>query len=354
MRKFDYSFLESGMIPAGLVNLVSSIAGIREHQTANRRLYPEAFTRLEDRAKIDSVKGSNEIEGIVTSAERLHAIVTQNSPPRTHNEMEIAGYRDALALIHTEFQTLAMSERTLLRLHAIMLSHTGVSGGSYKQSDNVIVEINAFGERRIRFAPVPTWVPTPAADTAKAMEQLMLAYIDAQGKYGIHPLLLIPCFVLDFLCVHPFMDGNGRISRLLSLLLLYTSGYDAGKYISFEEQINKTKSEYYQALKLSSDHWHDAKNTYFPFMENFLFALFVCYSELDKRFAGETHRKATKRRRIEAILQDSLRPASKQEICDLLPDVSPTTVEATLADLLKNEVIKKLGAGRATRYIQKI
>jgi Fic family protein len=221
-----------------------------------------------------------------------------------------------------------------------------VKGGSYKQSDNVIMETDASGVRRVRFAP------TPAAETAAAMEQLVLAYIHARDNYNINRLLLIPCFILDFLCIHPFADGNGRMSRLLSLLLLYKNGFDAGKYISFEEQINNDKGYYYEALRLSSEHWHDKRNSYFQFIENFITTLLYCYKELDKRFAVVNAKKATKRQRVEATVLNSLLPVSKQEICYVLPDVSPTTVEAVLAGMVKGGLVKKIGVGRSTKYIK--
>jgi Fic family protein len=209
------------------------------------------------------------------------------------------------------------------------------------------MEIDALGKRRIRFAP------TPADETAETMAQLILAYMDARDNYNVNQLLLIPCFILDFLCIHPFADGNGRMSRLLSLLLLYKNGFDAGKYISFEEQINNGKSAYCEALKLSSDNWHETQNSYFPFIENFITTVLYCYKELDKRFAVVNAKKVTKRKRVEATVLNSLLPVSKQEICCVLPDVSPTTVEAALAELLKNGLAEKVGSGRNTKYIGK-
>jgi Fic family protein len=347
VRYFDYSFLENGMLPAGLVNIVCTIATLREREAERKDNYPDIFTRLESIAKVQSVKGSNAIEGIVTSEQRINEIVNQNSAPLNHNEAEIAGYRDALALVHEGFDTLDIRERDILRLHEVMLSYSPVNGGHYKQADNVIMETDASGARRVRFAP------TPAADAAAAMEQLVLAYMDARSNYGINQLLLIPCFVLDFLCIHPFSDGNGRMSRLLSLLLLYKNGFDAGKYISFEEQINKGKGDYYEALRLSSDGWHDSQNSYFPFIENFIATLLFCYKELDKRFAVVNAKKATKRQRVEATVLNSLLPISKQEICYILPDVSPTTVEAALAEMVKSNLVEKVGRGRSTKYIKK-
>jgi Fic family protein len=335
------------MLPAGLVNIVGAIAQLRERESGRKENYPDVFTRLESIAKVQSVKGSNAIEGIVTSEQRINEIVCQNSAPLNHNEAEIAGYRDALHLVHTGFETLDIRERDILRLHETMLSYAPVGGGLYKESDNVIMEIDASGARRVRFAP------TLAAETAATMEQLILAYMDARNNYGVNQLLLIPCFILDFLCIHPFPDGNGRMSRLLSLLLLYKNGFDAGKYISFEEQINNGKGEYYEALRVSSDKWHDSQNSYFPFIENFITTLLFCYKELDKRFAVVNAKKVTKRRRVEATALNSLLPISKQEICYVLPDVSPTTVEAALADMVKNGLIDKIGVGRSTRYIRK-
>jgi Fic family protein len=177
--------------------------------------------------------------------------------------------------------------------------------------------------------------------------------MDARDNSAVNRLLLIPCFILDFLCIHPFSDGNGRMSRLLSLLLLYKSGFDAGRYISFEEQINRSKAAYYEALKVSSDGWHTGGNSYFPFIENFITTLLHCYKELDKRFAVVNSRKVTKRRRIEETVLNSLLPISKSEICYILPDVSATTVEAALAEMLKADMIEKVGVGRSTKYVRK-
>ena len=347
MRLFDYSFLEHGMLPAGLVNVVGAIAELRERENGRKDTFGEIFDRLESIAKVQSVKGSNEIEGIVTSEQRINEIVNQNSAPLNHNEAEIAGYRDALALIHADYTRLDIREGDILRLHEVMLSYAPVSGGQYKTTDNVIMELDAGGVRRIRFSP------TPAGETAEAMRQLIYACMDARNNYNINQLLLIPCFILDFLCIHPFVDGNGRMSRLISLLLLYKNGFDAGRYISFEEQINRAKFGYCAALKDSSIGWHEGRNSCFPFIENFMTTLLFCYKELDKRFAVVNSRKVSKRHRIEATVLNALLPISKQEVCYILPDVSPTTVEAVLAAMVRDGMIEKLGTGRRTNYIKK-
>ncbi|MCL2493068.1 MAG: Fic family protein [Clostridiales bacterium] len=347
MKHFDYSFLENGLLPAGLVNITNAISELKALEAGRKDSYPDIFTSLESIARVQSVKGSNEIEGIVTSEERIAAIVNRRSAPLNHNEMEIAGYRDALALIHQGFETLDVREADILGLHRTMLSYTPEGGGSYKQTDNVIMETDASGRRKVRFAP------TPANETADTMGQLILAFFEARSTASVNGLLLIPCFVLDFLCIHPFSDGNGRMSRLLSLLLLYKNGFDAGKYISFEEQTNRSKAMYYEALRLSSDGWHTNENSYFPFLENFLQTLLMCYKELDKRFAVTQGKRVTKKQRVEATVLNSLLPISKKEIAYILPDVSPTTIEAVLGSMVHAGVIEKIGSARNTKYVLK-
>lgn len=345
MRRFDYSFLNNGMVPSSLVSLVSGITELKTMTNLRKDDYTQIFTKLEAVAKIQSIKSSNAIEGIVTSDERIAEIVNQNSAPLNHNEAEIAGYRDALNEIHLDFKNIDFRQNDILRLHKMVMNYAGYEyGGQYKTDDNVILEIDANGNRRVRFRPIP------ASETAKAMEQLELAYMVARSDANINQLLLIPCVILDFLCIHPFRDGNGRMSRLLSLLLLYKNGYDAGKYVSFEEQINNYKSYYYESLKQSSIGWDTNENSYFSFIENFLSTLYMCYKELDKRFAVVHGKKITKKARIEATVLNSLKPLSKSDICKILPDVSPTTVEAVLGEMVKNGSIRRIGSGRSTRY----
>ncbi len=347
MRRFDYSFLNNGLLPASLVNLTANISALKTMAGVRKEEYAKVFTELEAVAKVQSVKSSNAIEGIVTSDERIAAIVNQDSAPMNHNEAEIAGYRDALNEIHMGFNHIDFTQRDILRLHEMMMSIAGYEyGGQYKKSDNVILEVDNDGNRRVRFRP------TPAADTPKAMEQLELAYMEARDDANINQLLLIPCVILDFLCIHPFRDGNGRMSRLLSLLLLYKNGYDAGKYVSFEEQINNYKAYYYEALRQSSAGWDKNENSYFPFIENFLSTLYMCYKELDKRFAVVNGKRITKKARVEATVLNSLTPLSKAEICGILPDVSPTTVEAVLGAMVKRGSVRRIGSGRSTRYIR--
>lgn len=339
--------MNNGLLPASLVNLTASIASLKTMAGVRKESNIKVFTELETIAKVQSVKSSNAIEGIVTSDSRIAEIVNGNSAPLNHNEMEIVGYRDALNAIHRGYAYLDFRRVDILRLHEMLMSMTGDEyGGKYKVSDNYILEEDSKGNRRIRF------LPTPAAETPAAMEQLELAYLQARNDANINQLLLIPCVILDFLCIHPFRDGNGRMSRLLSLLLLYKNGYDAGKYVSFEEQINQYKAYYYDALAQSSVGWAENENSYFPFIENFLSMLYMCYKELDKRFAVVQGKRITKKARVEATVLNSLTPLSKAEICNILPDVSPSTVEVVLSAMVKTGSVRKIGSSRAARYIR--
>lgn len=346
MRKFDYSFLDNGLLPANLINLTGVIYSLKTGAEIRKDEYEKIFTELEKIAKVQSVKSSNAIEGIVTSDERIKEIVNQSSKPLNHNESEIAGYRDALNQIHLNFEDIEFNENTILRLHEIMMSYSGYEyAGKYKIDDNLIIEEDKEGNRKIRYKPVS------AKETPKAMEQLVLAYMDASNNSNINQLLLIPCVILDFLCIHPFKDGNGRISRLLSLLLLYKNGFDAGKYVSFEEQINNNKGYYYETLRESSAGWDTNENTYVPFIQSFLSTLYMCYKELDKRFNVVNSNKITKKARIEATVLNSLTAISKAEICNVLPDVSPSTVEAVLGTMVREGRIQIIGKGKNTRYM---
>ncbi len=346
MHIFDYSFLQNGLIPAGLFNITTDIYTLRAMASDRKTNFNDVFTELEAIAKVQSVKSSNAIEGIITTDDRIKAIVNGNSAPLNHSEQEIAGYRDALAEIHTGYANMDFRQPDILRLHSIMMNIAGYShAGKYKEFDNEIIEEDKNGKRHVRFHP------TSAADTLEEMEQLELAYLEARDNPNINQLLLIPCVILDFLCIHPFRDGNGRISRLLSLLLLYKNGFDAGKYISFEEQINNRKGNYYDALQKSSQGWHVNNHDYSAFILEFITTVYTCYKELDKRFAVIGSKKVTKQARIEATVLNSLTPISKADIGKILPDVSATTIEAVLGKMVKNKLISKVGTGKGIKYI---
>lgn len=348
MRRYDYSFLRGISVPVNFIGMTNSIYVLRSIAEEKKRDYPDVFTALRKIAVVQSVKSSNAIEGIVTTDKRIDDIINKSSAPMNRNEREIAGYRDALAMIHANRINLSVDEATILELHRIMLSQTESGfGGRYKTENNVIRETRADGTSFV------CWNPVSAEDTPEAMRELISAYAEARNDAGIDQLLLIPCFILDFLCIHPFRDGNGRLSRLLSLLMLYKAGFDVPMYVSFEEQINGMKGAYYEALKRSSAGWHENANSYIPFMENFLYALYLCYKELDKRFVTLGSEKATKKERVRQTVLSSVFPLSKKEIMDNLPDVSMTTVEQILGEMVKSGEIERIGSTRKAKYIKK-
>ena len=347
MHIFDYSILKDELLPAQLVNLTANVSALSVMSGMRRESNQAAFREMETLAKIESVKASNAIEGIVTTDERIRNLVKDGSAPLNHTEAEIAGYRDVLNEIHVNPLLHDFCERDIHAFHAQMLRLADPSSdGSYKTDDNVIAERMPDGRRVVRFQPVS------AAETPEAMQQLVLAYAAARDDVAINKLLLIPCVILDFLCIHPFRDGNGRLSRLLTLLLLYRNGFDAGKYVSFEGVLNAHKTEYYEALKASSVGWMENETRYFPFMINFLTTLYACYSELDRRFASVNAKKVSKKRRITATILNSFTPMAKADICAVLPDVSPTTVEAVLGEMVRSGRVLKIGSGRDTRYLK--
>ena len=348
MKRFNYMWLKDAMIPARVNSMTNVIYALRQEEESKKQICPDVFTELQKIAKVQSVKASNAIEGIITTDKRIEAIVNRNVEPLNHSEKEIAGYKEALNLVHTQYENISFNEETVLNLHRIMLEQTEYDlKGVYKKEDNVISEKYEDGTSRVRY------VPTKASETKEAMEQMFLAYMEARDEGEISNLLLIPCVILDFLCIHPFQDGNGRVSRLLSLLLMYKSGFDVAKYISFEEQINNDKGGYYDALKDSSVGWHDNINNYMPFIENFLLNLYRCYKEMDKRLVTVKSGKVSKNSRIESIIFSAFLPISKAEIKELLPDISITTIEKVLADLLKAGKIQKIGNTINTKYLKK-
>lgn len=348
MHIFNYSYLRSGLVPAKFLELTARISEIRALQSNRQASYADIFKNLERQAKVSSIRDSSAIEGIKTSEGRLTAIVIQNAEPRNRDEAEIAGYRDALDLVHTQHQNLSISEESIQHLHQLLLSKTVKPGGSYKQEDNIITSEDPQGLISVQFKPLS------ASETPQAMEALILGYKEARDDALINQLLLISNFVLDFLCIHPFGDGNGRVSRLLTLLLLYKSGFDAGKYVSLEEKIKQTKNSYYSSLKAASKGWHDNLNDPLPFTEHFITTLFLCYKELDAYFISVRDKKVTKTERIEAAVLGSLLPISKKELARLLPDVSVTTIESVLGRMVVEERIRKIGKGPSTQYLKNL
>lgn len=347
MKRYDYSFLKENL-SANILSISNIIVDLNKKEEFRKLQYEDTFEKLRKRAMIESVKGSNAIEGIVTTEDRIRDIVN-GALPVTHDELEISGYKDALSLIHNEYEHLDLTEETVLLFHKMIEIGTDPKeAGKYKSRNNLIMEYLPDGNRSIRFKPVA------AGETKNAMEQLVLAYYDARQDSDIPALLLIPCVIVDFLCIHPFLDGNGRVSRLLTVLLLYIAGYDIGRYISLEGQINKYKEAYYGALEKSSEGWHENENDYVPFILNFLQILYRCFKDLDDSFMEISLKKAKKSERVEAVLTNAIVPVSKADILEKVPDISVKTVELVLSKLLKEDKIRKIGTYRDARYMKNV
>jgi Fic family protein len=296
-------------------------------------------------AKVQSTGASNRIEGIHTTDKRLEELVRDKSAPRNRTEQEIAGYRDVLATIHESYDYIYPRPNIILQLHRQLYSFAQTSiGGSYKNADNYISEIDEDGNEKIRFTPVPAYL------TANAMESLCDSFIKSIEKNEYDALLLIPMFVLDFLCIHPFNDGNGRMSRLLTLLLFYRANYIVGKYISLEKLIENSKDTYYEVLQESSTDWHENKNDYAPFVRYYLGIVQKAYNEFEERVTHLQHRGLSKPDRIKAIIDRKIGKITKKEIIEACPDISKITIERTSTSLVKDGFLIKIGGGRSIAY----
>ena len=327
MKHFDYITTAKGLLTPRTTTLLSAIHEAKGRQSVQAAIRPDLLNTLITVARIQSTNASNRIEGISTSDKRLNALVAEKTTPRNRAEEEIAGYRDVLTTIHESHDYIPPTPNTILQLHRDLFRYTGLAfGGHFKDSDNVIVE------------------------------RACAAYTEAIQDGHIDPLLATAMFTFDFTCIHPFNDGNGRMSRLLTLLLLYRNGYQVGKYISIEHLIERTKDTYYEALAASTYGWNDNVNDYAPFVNYLLGVILTACKEFDERI-GEvsgwgSNRKPTKEQRIGNLFDRILSPLSKADILQQLPDISASTVERTLKTLLDNGTITKLGAGRGTRYVK--
>lgn len=346
MREFDYKKEYRKMLTADIVSLLTSIHEFKGRQLQIENKNVNVLTTLVEVAKIQSTDASNKIEGISTSDERLKKIVKEKTRPKTRSEKEIAGYRDVLSTIHESYDYIPPRASMILQLHRDLYKFTGSAvGGNYKNSDNVISEEQSDGTKTVRFHPVPAW------ETPEYINGICYSYEDALHDDEIDELVLIPMFILDFLCIHPFSDGNGRMSRLLTLLLMYRAGYTVGKYISIEKLIADSKETYYEVLQESSYNWHEGKNDYTPFVRYTLGILAAAYREFEKRAAFIVDRSFSKFDRIREIIKGRIGPLTKTEIMENCPDISQVTVQRALSGLLKNEEIKKIGGGRYTKYV---
>lgn len=345
MRKYDYGKIYGQLLTPETVSMLANIHEFKGEQTLFIEAQADTLTQLVEIAKIQSTEASNKIEGIYTSDDRLNKIVQDKTMPRTRSERDIAGYRDVLATIHESHDHIPLKPNIILQLHRDLYKFSGkTAGGEYKVSDNVIEETDAEGNSRIRFKPVPAW------ETPDALDRACRAFDEAVQREGLDPLLIIPIFILDFLCIHPFKDGNGRMSRLLTLLLLYRAGYIVGKYISIEKLIEQTKTTYYEVLEESSIGWHEGTCNYAPFVNYLLGIVLAAYREFSSRVQLLMTSGMSKPNRVRAIIKGTLGKITKAEILEKCPDISTVTVQRTLNELHKNGEIIKLSGGRYTAY----
>lgn len=348
MRIFDYREAPKRLVTPEIIRLIASIHERKGRQDLFLEANTDELRTLLDVAMIQSTGSSNRIEGIFTSDQRLKELVRKKAEPHNRSEQELAGYREVLATIHESYDYITPVPNVILQIHRDLYSYSaGACGGTYKNADNIIAETDAQGQQKTRFIPVP------AFQTAEALESLCDNFRQAWREGLIDPLLLIPVFVLDFLCIHPFNDGNGRMSRLLTLLLLYKAGYIVGKYISIEMLIERTKETYCEALQSGSQKWHENQNTYESFVKYFLGIILKAYNEFENRIQYLGRKKFSKGERIKAVIEQTLGKITKKEIMEHCPDISKVTIERTLTQLVKDGFITKTGAGPSTAYVRK-
>ena len=346
MRKYNLKDEVSSIHTNNIINLVSAIHEYKGKQTLYIEAKQDILTSLLNIAKIQSTEYSNKIEGIETTDKRINELVNDKVKPKNRNEEEIAGYRDVLELIHENYENIDITPNIILQMHKYLYKYSSKSiGGKFKDSDNIIQETDERGNKKVRFKPISVF------ETPKAVEELCSSYNEEIKLGEIDPLFLIPIFIVDFLSIHPFNDGNGRMSRLLTLLLLYKSGYIVGKYISIEKIVENTKESYYDTLEQSSKKWHENKNNYEFFVEYYLGIILSAYKEFADRVEYMSNKKMTIKDRTETIIKNHLGKMSKQEIAEICPDISIGSIERALSQLLKEDKILKITGGRYTTYI---
>ena len=346
MRSFSYKTEYQKLLTPEIVSYLTQIHEQKGMQSRFSKAQKDILEELLEIAKIQSTEASNRIEGIITTDDRLKLIVRNKTTPHNRSEREIAGYRDVLNTIHENFKYIPIRAGMILQLHRDLYKFSGLSiGGSFKNSDNVIAEELPDGTKRVRFQPLAAW------ETPETMDVLCAEINEAIADPELDDLLLIPMFVLDFLCIHPFNDGNGRMSRLLTLLLLYRTGYEIGKYISIERLIADSKESYYEALQESSQNWHEGENDYLPFVRYLLSVILAACREFTERAEILIEAGGFKNSRIRGVIRSTTGRITKAEILAQCPDPSQITVQRALKELLDSGDIIKIGGGRYTSYM---
>lgn len=344
MHKYDYLFLKNEKFSISLIGLSNVIAECNFKIAVQKDKYPKTYEKLHKKAVIESTISSSRIEGVETGKKREKELLMENSKPLNHDEQEITGYRDAIVYISDHYNEMEFNEKTIKYIHSLLMNYTGSAKGEYKKTDNEISIRYEDGTYDTIFSTVPH------TEVEENMRSMLMAYNAAWHDAEVNNLLMIPCVITDFLAIHPFEDGNGRVSRLLTLMLLYKEGYDVGRYISYEKMIEEYKWNYYQELNKSQKSWHENNNDYSYFIIFNFQILYRCYKEINDRIAEGLNNRISKKERIEQFVFSSVVPVSKADISDYLPDVSTTTIEKVLSDMLKEGKIEKIGSYKNARY----
>lgn len=344
MRSFHYSAIQSKKWDSDILGLVAAIYKEAGKQEMSLKQRPEALEKLVEIAKVQSTQSSNAIEGIVTTDTRIRQLVEEKTAPRNRDEQEIAGYRDALNLIHESFDAIPITRNYILQLHKILYGHmNNPQAGQLKNVQNYISAGYPDGHTEILFTPLSPF------ETPEALDRICEEYNRVIGNYEAEPLLVIPVFIHDFLCIHPFNDGNGRMSRLLTTLLLYRSGFLIGKYVSLEAKIAKNKDLYYDALRAAQEGWLEGCEDADPFIKYLLGTILAAYKEFADRFSLVEEKLPA----LEMVRKASLQKIgrfTKQDIRGLCPSLSVSSVEGALRKMLAAGEIRREGAGKATCY----
>ena len=347
MRDFNYGKLKNIKWDNEVLGLVAQIHEYKGKQALFLKQKPATLEKLVEIAKIQSTEASNKIEGVVTTAARIKQLCDQKTTPRNRDEEEISGYRDALSLIHESYEYIPIKSSYILQLHQVLYrySQRGI-GGRFKNTQNYIAEIKESGEQIVRFMPLDPF------ETPTAIEKMCESFNRETDACEIDPLILISAFIVDFLCVHPFNDGNGRMSRLLTTLLLYRAGYVVGKYVSLETKIEKTKESYYKALGKNDINWNNEENDLTPFIKYILGTVLAAYRDFEQRVIL-VEDKASAIDLVRNAVNNTIGKFTKSDIMELVPSVGKTSVENSLKILIEEGVIGRDGKGKATFYFRK-
>lgn len=346
MRSFNYSAFKEQKWDSDILGLIAAIykeAGKQEQYLKQR---PQEMEKLVEIAKIQSTEASNAIEGIVTTSTRIKQLVEEKTTPRNRDEQEIAGYRDVLNVIHESFDAIPITQNYILQLHKMLYSHmNNPLAGRTKSVQNYISAAYPDGHTEILFTSL---APN---ETSEAFDRICEEYNRVIGNLEVEPLIIIPIFIHDFLCIHPFNDGNGRMSRLLTTLLLYQNGFYIGKYISLEAKISKNKDLYYSALSQSQTGWHEGKEDALPFIKYILGTILASYKDFEER-TSLVQEKLPALEMVRMASKSKIGRFNKQDIRELCPTLSDSSIEGALRKLVAAGELKKEGKGKSTCYFR--